>query len=100
MQTQISKFSRRLGAAALAVAGLIAAATAHADPDKDLSATAPVAKIDSPRQCSDVEAILARLKYPAGTTFLLTDAGLVVLKQPKAVRAREPEPEPWGNSGG
>ena len=101
MQTQISKFSRRLGATALAVAGLIAAATAHADPDKDLSATAPVAKIDSPRPCSDVDAILARIKYPAGTTFLLTDAGLVVLKQPKAVRAREPaEPEPWGNSGG
>jgi hypothetical protein len=100
MQTRVSKFSQRFGAAALTVAGLIAAATAHAEPGKDLSATASLAKIDSPRQCSDVDAILARLKYPAGTTFLLTDAGLVVLKQPKQVRAREPEPEAWGNSGG
>jgi hypothetical protein len=100
MQTQISKFSQRFAATALVVAGLIAAATAHADPSRDLSAETPVAKLDAPRQCSD--AIPAKPQYPTGTTFLLTDAGLVVLKQPKAVRAREPapEPEPWGNSGG
>ena len=102
MQTRVSKFSQRFGAGALAVAGLIAAATAHADPSKDLNAATPVAKLEPPRQCSDVDAILARLQYPKGTTFLLTDAGLVVLKQPKAVRNREPAPEPeaWGNSGG
>jgi hypothetical protein len=102
MQTQVSKFSQRLGATALTVAGLIAAATAHAEPGKDSSAMTPVAKIESPRQCSDVDAILARLQYPAGTTFLLTDTGLVVLKQPKAARVRDPAPEPeaWANSGG
>jgi hypothetical protein len=102
MQSQISKFSQRFGAMALVVAGLIAATTAHADPSKDLNAATPVAKLEPRRQCSDVDAILARLQYPKGTTFLLTDAGLVVLKQPKAVRAREsaPEPEAWGNSGG
>jgi hypothetical protein len=100
MQTQLSKFSQRVAAATLAVAGLIAAATAHADPSKELSATPAAALRDPPRQCTDVDAILAKLRYPTGTTFLLTDAGSVVLKQPKAVRVREPEPEPWGNSGG
>jgi hypothetical protein len=102
MQTQVSKFSRRVGAAALALAGLIAAASAHADPSKDLSAAPPATLRDSARQCTDVDAMLAKLRFPTGTTFLLTDAGLVVLKQPKAVRVREreSEPEPWGNSGG
>ena len=102
MQTQVSKFSQRFAAAALAVAGLIAAATVHADPSKDLGAAPAAALRDSPRQCTDVDAILAKLRYPTGTTFLLTDAGLVVLKEPKAVRVREPEAEPeaWGNSGG
>jgi hypothetical protein len=102
MQTQVSKSSQRFAAAALAVAGLIAAATAHADPGRDLSAAPPLALREPPRQCTDVDAILAKLRFPTGTTFLLTDAGLVVLKQPKAVRVREPdsEPEPWGNSGG
>jgi hypothetical protein len=101
MQTRVSKFSQRFGAAALAAAGLIAAATAHADPSNDLSAALPALR-DPPRQCTDVDAILAKLQYPKGTTFLLTDAGLVVLKQPKAVRTREvaPEPEAWANSGG
>ncbi len=101
MQTPVSKFSQRFGAAAVAVAGLIAAATAHADPGKDLSAAPPLA-LQSPQQCTDVDAMLARLRFPTGTTFRLTDAGLVVLKQPKAVRVREPElePEPWANSGG
>ena len=101
MQIQDSKLLQRFGAAALALAGLIAAATAHADPGKDLSAAPPLAG-ESPRQCTDVDAMLAKLRFPTGTTFRLTDAGLVVLKQPKAVRVREPElePEPWGNSGG
>src|SRR5450755_1739818 len=97
MQTQVFKFSPRFGAA-LAVAGLIAAATAHAGPGKDSSAVLPPALREPPQQCTDVDAILAKLRFPTGTTFLLTDAGLVVIKQPKAVR--DPEPEVWGNSGG
>ncbi len=84
MQTRVVKFSQRVGAAAVAVAGVIAAATAHANPGKDLSAALPAEPRDSLRQCSDVDAILAKLQFPAGTTFLLTDAGLVVLSQPKA----------------
>jgi hypothetical protein len=101
MQTRVLKFSQRFGAAALAAAGLIAAATAHADPGTELSAASPALR-EPPRQCTDADAILAKLQYPKGTTFLLTDAGLVVLKQPKAVRTREavPEPEAWANSGG
>jgi hypothetical protein len=98
MQTHVLTFSKRFAVAALAVAGLIAAATAHAAPGKDFNATAPAASREPPRQCSDVDAILAKLKFPTGTTFLLTDAGLVALNQPsKAVKY--PEPEPWPNSG-
>jgi len=98
MQTPVIKFSKRLGAAALSVAGLMAAATAQAGPGKDLSPAPRLTLPESPRQCSDVDAIVARLRYPTGTTFLLTDAGLIVLKQPKAVKTFEPDP--WGNSGG
>ena len=102
MQTQDSKFTQRFGAAALAVAGLIAAATAHAEPAQDSSAAPSLDLREAPRQCTSADAFLARLQYPKGTTFLLTDAGLVVLKQPKPARVREtsPEPEAWGNSGG
>jgi hypothetical protein len=99
MQTRSLKFSKRLSAAALALAGFIAAASAHADPGKDSSAAPPLA-LEPPRQCTAVDAIIAKLRFPMGTTFLLTDAGLVVLKQPKAVRTPEREPELWGNSGG
>jgi hypothetical protein len=98
MQTHAGKFSKRFGAAALSVAALIAAGAAHADPGKDLNAAPPAALREPPRQCVDVDAILAKLRFPAGTTFLLTDAGLVVLNQPKTLQY--PEPEPWPNSGG
>ena len=91
MQRQVRQFSKRF-AAALAVAGFIAA-TAHAT---DLSAAPTAALLDAARQCSDVDAILAKLQFPAGTTFLLTEAGLVVLSQPKAVG--DPQPD-WPNSG-
>jgi hypothetical protein len=102
MQTQDSKFTQRFGAAALAVAGLIAAATAHAEPAQDSSAAPSLDLREAPRQCTSADAFLARLQYPKGTTFLLTDAGLVVLEQPKAVSkaVAYPEPEPWPNSGG
>jgi hypothetical protein len=96
MKSRVVKFSKRFGAAAAAVAGLIAAATAHANPGKDLGAALPAELRDSLRQCSDVDAILTKLQFPAGTTFLLTDAGLVVLSQPKA--ASDPLPD-WPNSG-
>ena len=97
MQTHVLQFKKRCGAAALTVAALIAAATAHADP-KDLNAASSSASRQPPRQCSDVDAILAKLRFPTGTTFLLTDAGLIVLNQAsKAVTY--PEPEPLPNSG-
>jgi hypothetical protein len=100
MQTLV-KFSQRFGAAALAFAGLTAAAAAHANPSQDSSAAPPPA-LEPPRQCTDTDAIQAKLRFPVGTTFKLTDAGLVVLKQPKAVTKgiTYPEPEPWPNSGG
>ncbi len=96
MQTRAVKFSKRLGAAAAVLAGLIAAATAHANPGKDLSTALPPELRDSLRQCSSVDAILAKLQFPAGTTFLLTDAGLVVLSEPKA--ASDPQAD-YPNTG-
>lgn len=96
MQTRVVKFSKHFGAAAVAFVLLSAAATAHANPGKDLSAPLPAELRDSLRQCSDVDAILAKLQFPAGTTFLLTDAGLVVVSQPK--RANDPQAD-WPNTG-
>ena len=86
-----------LRAAVLGFAGLVAAAFAHADPGKDLGAATPVA-MATPQQCNDADAILTKLGYPTGTTFKLTDAGLVVLKQPRAVAVGNWEPE-WPNTG-
>jgi hypothetical protein len=91
-----SRFSN-LRSAVLAFAGFVAAAAAHADPGKDLGAATPVA-MTTAQQCSDSDAILAKLRFPAGTTFKLTDAGLVVLKQPHAVTVANWEPE-WPNTG-
>jgi hypothetical protein len=87
MQSNFRFFHVR--SAVLALAGLVAAAAAHADPGKDLDgkdlgAATPVAMAAAPEQCSDTDAILSKLRFPAGTTFKLTDAGLVVLKQPRA----------------
>jgi len=83
--------------AVLAFTGLVAIAAAHADARKDLGAATPIA-ISSAQQCSNTDQILAKLKYPAGTTFKLTDAGLVVLKLPHKVTVANWRPE-WPNSG-
>jgi hypothetical protein len=87
-----------LRAAVLAFIGLVAGSAAHADPGKLLGAATPVAMAAAPQQCNDTDAILAKLRYPAGTTFKLTDAGLVVLNQPRAANAANWEPE-WPNTG-
>jgi uncharacterized protein involved in outer membrane biogenesis len=81
----------------LAFTGLVAAAAAHADSRKDLGAATPIA-ISSAQECSNTDHILAKFKYPAGTTFKLTDAGLVVLKQPHKVTVANWRPE-WPNTG-
>ena len=91
-----AQFSTRFGGL-LAFAGFLSAA-AHAGPGKDLNAATPVAMAEAPQQCTDAEALSARLKYPTGTTFKLTDAGLVVLKQSRPVTVGNWEPE-WPNTG-
>jgi hypothetical protein len=96
MNTKSGFFTRAGGM--LAFAGFLSAA-AHADSGKDLNATTPVAMAAAPQQCTEAEAMSVRLKYPAGTTFKLTDAGLVVVKQPRSVTFTNWEPE-WPNSGG
>jgi hypothetical protein len=96
MQPNIQSSNAR--AAVLAFIGLITGASAHADPGKDLHAATPVAMAAAPQQCNDTDAILTKLRYPTGTTFKLTDAGLVVLNQPRASTATNWEPE-WPNTG-
>jgi hypothetical protein len=85
----LDEFSKRFGAALLAAAGLVAAATAHADPGANSSAASAAALREPPRQCTDIDAVLAKLQFPMGTKFLLTDKGLVVLNHPKPVRQVE-----------
>ena len=96
MQTHFQLSNLR--AAALAFVGLVAAAAAHAEPGKDLGAATPVAMAAAPQQCGEANAILAKLSYPTGTTFKLTDAGLVVMKLPHAVAVTDWQPE-WPNTG-
>jgi hypothetical protein len=92
-----TQISTRFGGM-LAFAGFLSAA-AHADQGKDLNAVTPIAMAAAPAQCAEAEALSVRLKYPAGTTFKLTDAGLVVLKQARPVTVGNWEPE-WPNTGG
>ena len=87
-----------LRAVVLGFAGFVAAAAAHADPGKDLGAATPVAMAAAPQQCNGADAVLTKLSYPMGTTFKLTDAGLVVLKKPRPVTVGNWEPE-WPNTG-
>jgi hypothetical protein len=78
-------FSTRLGAALLSVLGAVAAATAHADAAADLAAPPSASLLQTAQQCNDYgKAAQATLRLPTGTTFLLTEAGLIVLTQPPA----------------
>ena len=95
---QSNRFSKHLRASALTLAGLVAAAAAHADPGRDLRDAVTTQLLDSTRQCADMDAILTKLRFPTGTTFMLTDAGLVVVDPPKPRTAAIPEPV-WPNTG-
>lgn len=96
---QNNRFSKHLRATALTCVGLVAAAAAHADPGTDLRNAVTAQLLDSTRQCADMDAVLTKLRYPTGTKFLLTDAGLVMLDQPhRNASATNWEPE-WPNSG-
>jgi hypothetical protein len=96
---QINRFSKHLRATALTFIGLVAAAAAHADPGTNLSNAVTTQLLDSTRQCADMDAVLTKLRFPTGTKFLLTDAGLVMVDQPHPrAWATKWEPE-WPNSG-
>jgi hypothetical protein len=90
------QFSARLGAALLSVAGIGAAAAAHADAATDLAAPIKTSWLGSMQQCSDDKAGQSTLRFPVGTTFVRTDAGLMVVNQPTAAKSWEPE---WPNTG-
>jgi hypothetical protein len=96
---QANRFSKRLRATALTFVGLVAAAAAHADPGTDLRDVVTTQLLDSTRQCADMDAVLTKLRFPTGTKFLLTDAGLVMVDRPHThAGAMNWEPE-WPNSG-
>ena len=97
MQVHGLQFSTRLGLALLSVIGIAAAAAAHADAATDLAAPGKTSSPGSTQQCSDdYKAGPAMLRFPIGTTFVQTDAGLMVLNQPTAAKSWEPE---WPNTG-
>ena len=96
---QSNRFSKHFRATALSFVGLVAAAAAHADPGKDLRDAVTTQLLDSAQQCADADAILTKLRFPTGTKFLLTDAGLVMVDQPHTrPGATNWEPE-WPNTG-
>jgi hypothetical protein len=79
------------------ILGVVAAATAHADSIADLAAPFPASLQQSAQQCNDYgKAAQATLRLPSGTTFLLTEAGLVVLREPAAEKISEAA---WPNTG-
>jgi len=91
------QFSTRLGLALLSVIGIVAAAAAHADAATDLAAPMKISSLGSTRRCSDdYKSGRPMLRFPTGTTFLLTDAGLIVLDQPAAANTSQPD---WPNTG-
>jgi hypothetical protein len=96
-----TQFVRRLASTLLAVCGL-AATAAYADPSATVTAAAG-AKSESPQQCTAPTEAAALTKFETGTTFVLTDNGLIVLKRPAPKkwysRDRNVEPE-YLNSGG
>jgi hypothetical protein len=97
MRVHSLQFSTRLGTALLSVIGIVAAATAHADPAADLGAPRKISSLGSTQQCSDAnKAGQSMLRFPIGTTFVQTDTGLIVLNQPSAAKSWEPE---WPNTG-
>ena len=98
-----TKFITRLGSMMLAGYGM-AASAAHADPSSSATTTASVSATQSEaqRQCaapgdakSGEASALAR--FETGTTFMLTENGLIVLKRPapkkwySAVKSEETE---------
>jgi hypothetical protein len=89
-------------ASTLIAAFSLAATAAYADPSTSVSA-APGVKSESQQQCAAPTEAAALTKFETGTTFVLTDNGLIVLKRPAAKkwysRDRSAEPE-YLNSGG
>jgi hypothetical protein len=102
------KFVKHLASTLLAACSL-AAAAAYADPSTVTVAAATPAKTESPQQCAAPSGAAAPseaaalTKFETGTTFMLTENGLIVLKRPAAKkwysRDRNPEPE-YLNTGG
>jgi hypothetical protein len=107
-------FFKRFGSMMLAGYG-IAASAAHADPSSSaaagstttISSTAAVssnaavgassAQVEAQRQCAASNGAGALARFETGTTFMLTENGLIVLKRPatkkwySAVKSDEPE---------
>jgi hypothetical protein len=94
MRVHSFQSSTRLRTALLSAVGILAAAAAHA---ADLDAPTKISLPGSTQQCSDNhKAGQAMLRFPVGTTLMQTDAGLIVLSRPAAVKSWEPE---WPNTG-
>ncbi|HEY2779443.1 MAG TPA: hypothetical protein VGI90_01610 [Steroidobacteraceae bacterium] len=90
-------FSTRLGAALLSILGVVVAATAHADAAADFAAPLSASLLQTAQQCNEYgKASPTTLRLPTGTTFLLTEAGLIVLSQPPAQSGPEAA---WPNTG-
>jgi|SRR5476651_1729561 hypothetical protein len=90
------KFRKRLGASVLIACGL-AATAAHADPSTSTTAASTAVQSESAQQCPASTESSALSRFETGTTFTLTENGLIVLKRPAAKkwysRAESSEPE-------
>jgi hypothetical protein len=75
-------FFKRFGSMMLAGYG-IAASAAHADPSSSAAAvSASSTQVEAQRQCAASSDAGALARFETGTTFMLTENGLIVLKRP------------------
>jgi hypothetical protein len=80
----------------------VAASAAHADPSASVAAQTSV-QSSSERQCDATADSSALARFETGTTFMLTDNGLIVLKRAakktwySPVKSDEPEFPNTGN---
>jgi hypothetical protein len=81
-----TKFIKHLGSMLLAGYG-IAATAAHADPSSTAAVSVSATQPEASRQCAssnDAKSgdASALARFETGTTFMLTENGLIVLKRP------------------
>ena len=85
------KFLRRLKTMTLVACGVLAASAVYAEPESAANVATLSVPLDSARQCGEATEHQALAGFETGTTFLLTEKGLIAIKRPAAKKSRPVE---------